>query len=163
MLSLNETVADIVGRSIGERAYEILDTFDDAGSKTTQESESVPMAEIQSEFDFEAEMRETRQRVDGLLADGAVEIAETFMEQRRKMFLVNGHYIRKLNQAYFAFYGTYAESPASVSPIGAQLHEFRELSYVLGTFLATMAGFSTYDQFLGALEEARKRATYKDA
>lgn len=161
MLSLNETVADIVGRSIGERAYEILDTFDEAGSKTTQEPESAPMVEVQ--FDFEAEMRETRQRVDGLLADGAVETAETFMEERRKMFLVNGHYIRKLNQAYFAFYGTYAESPASVSPIAAQLHEFSELSYDLGTFLATMAGFSTYDQFLGALEEARKRAGYKGA
>ena len=43
------------------------------------------------------------------------------MEQRRQLFVENGYYIRKLNQAYFAFYGAYADVPggaAGEDPVG---------------------------------------------
>ena len=42
------------------------------------------------------------------------------MEERRLLMVEHGYPIRVLNQAYFAFHGAYAESPASSSPIGAQ-------------------------------------------
>src|SRR5690606_25008448 len=58
-------------------------------------------------FDLGAEMHETRVTVDQLLADGRVEEAEAYMEARRQVFVANGYLIRKLNQAYFAFYGGY--------------------------------------------------------
>ena len=94
-------------------------------------------------FDFSAEMRATRVRVDGLLAAGEVAGAEAYMEERRRVFVANGYYIRRLNQAYFAFYGTYATSGAAgVSVVGEQVAELRRRSASLGEFLRTAAQFT---------------------
>ena len=93
----------------------------------------------------------TRKRVDELLAEGRIEEAEAYMEERRLLFVENGSNIRKLNQAYFAFHGTYAESPTSVSPIGDQLHTFRDLSPDLATFIREVSQVSSYDDFLKKL------------
>ena len=132
MQTLNETVADIAGREIGDRAFlrlgGVIDEPESAGSQNPDE----PLASDEERFEFDAEMRETRLRVDELLAQAKVEEAEAYMEERRRLFLENGFHIRKLNQAYFAFHGTYAESPSSVSPIDDQLQEFRELVPELG-------------------------------
>ncbi|MFC1916656.1 hypothetical protein ACFLX1_00775 [Chloroflexota bacterium] len=40
------------------------------------------------------------------------------MEQKRQYLAEMSYHIRKLNQAYFAFHGTYADKPAFISPIG---------------------------------------------
>ncbi len=64
------------------------------------------------------------------------------MEQKRKYLELNGHYIRKLNQAYFAFHGTYADSPTSISPIGIELRELRDRSSSLKDFLDTAAAMT---------------------
>ena len=106
-------------------------------------------------FDFDVEMRKTRRRVDDLLADGSVEEAESYMEERRKLFVANGFNIRKLNQAFFAFHGTYAESPTSVSPIGDQLHQLRDRMPDLGTFIGTVSRMSSYDKFLETLQRLK--------
>ena len=59
----------------------------------------------------------TEQRdLEGLLAQGKIEEAEAYMEERRRFLAANGHFIRKINQAFFAFHGSYATSPASISP-----------------------------------------------
>ena len=110
------------------------------------------------EFDFSKEMRETRLHVDDLLISGAVEAAEVYMEQRRMEFVENGHHIRKLNQAYFAFYGSYAESPASSSSIGDQLNRMVELTPDFKTFVGKIAGVSSYDEFLDTLNELERSA-----
>ena len=73
------------------------------------------------------------------------------MERRRVVFEEHGFHIRKLNQAYFAFHGTYAESPTSVSPIGDQLHEMHELVPDLGDFIDIVSGMSSYEEFLESL------------
>ena len=105
-------------------------------------------------------MRETRLRVDELLANGKVGEAEAYMEERRLFFVENGYPIRRLNQAYFAFQGTYAENAASSSPIAGQLHRFRELSPDLQAFVLRMADISSYPQFLERLEDLEsKRAS----
>ncbi len=57
------------------------------------------------------------------------------MEQKRQYLASMGHYIRKLNQAYFAYHGTYADKPTSISPIGLELKELRSQSASLKDFL----------------------------
>ena len=83
-------------------------------------------------------MHITRVHVDELLAAGKVTEAETFMEQRRLFFWENGYAIRKLNQAYFAFYGAYADVPggaAGEDPVGPAVRALRAQSASLTVFL----------------------------
>ena len=159
MVTLNETLADIVGREIGDRAREMLME----GEALPPSSRDAPLPAPESglhgrdeHFGFSEEMRETRLRVDELLADGKVDEAESYMEERRLFFVENGYPIRRLNQAYFAFHGTYAENAASSSPIAGQLHRFRELSPDLQTFVLRMADISSYPQFLEMLEDLER-------
>ncbi|GAH79323.1 unnamed protein product, partial [marine sediment metagenome] len=90
-------------------------------------------------FDFNREMREIRKTVDKYLAQGEIEQAEEFMEQKRQYLASMGRYIRKLNQAYFAWHGTYADRPTSISPIGVELKKLRSQSASLKDFLNTVA------------------------
>ena len=80
------------------------------------------------------------------------------MEQRRQFLADHGHFIRKLNQAYFAFHGTYADSPASISPIFEQLNTLRAASPSLGDFVREVASISSYAEFLELLEMETGRA-----
>ena len=160
MNTLNETAADLAGRELGNRVYESI-----TGQKPEPPPQSTSPDEEPDEaaFDFSRGMRETRLRADELLAEGRVEDAEAYMEERRRLFVDNGYQIRKLNQAYFAFHGTYAASPASVSPIGGEVQQLRDTSDSLGDFIRTMAGFGSYQEFqehLRALSESNApRAT----
>ncbi len=91
-------------------------------------------------FDFNKEMRETRLHADDLLAQGKIDEAEAYMEQRRGLFVENGFYIRKLNQAYFAFHGAYNATPggaptAGRDPIGPAVQALRRRSKTLGDFV----------------------------
>ena len=92
-------------------------------------------------FEFGAYMRETRVEAERLLADGLVGEAETYMEERRvHLNETHGYAIRKINQAYFAFHGSYADSPAggTVSPIYGQLIEVRNQAGSVAEFLRTV-------------------------
>jgi len=146
MSELNETVADMVGNKI---AHSISRTYN------LEPPPPQPSAESEKTFDFAAEMRETRVTLDRILAEGRVEEAERYLEERRQVFIDNGYYIRKLNQAYFAFHGTYALSPTSVSPVARQLEELHTYLPNLGEFLAAVRRASTYDKFLAVLAEKR--------
>ena len=159
MRTLNETFADVAAREIGDRAYQMLDDSPMPSSPGGDGDPEVTTQHEKDEFDFAREMRKTRLRVDELLSHGAVEEAEAYMEARRKLFVANGFNMRKLNQAYFAFHGTYAESPASVSPIGEQLHRFRDLMPDLETFVETMSDVSSYHQFLDTLEQLEAKSS----
>ena len=157
MMSLNETVATLAGEELGGIAYAAL-TGEPVEPRPAARAPSTPgpAAAEPPRFNFRAEMQETRKRVDALLEEGRVEDAEAYMEERRRVFVANGYLLRKLNQAYFAFHGTYATSAASVSPIGGQVRELRERSASLGEFLHTVAGFGSYREFVAHLEELRK-------
>ena len=77
------------------------------------------------------------------------------MEERRQLFNQNGYRLRVLNQAYFAFHGSYATGAASTDPIGPKLLRLRELSPSLRAFLTTvdnMTSVADLDQALGQLE-----------
>ena len=144
MTSINETAADIGGNEIGQLVYQryYVQPVSQAAS---------PAGASQPAFDFNKEMRQIRLTVDQLLAQGQVEEAERYMEQMREYLARNGYYIRKLNQAYFAFYGTYSDMPGSVSPIGGYLEELRQGSPSLGDFIKTVSGISSYEQLLKAI------------
>ena len=88
-------------------------------------------------------MRALRLEVDDLLAAGRVDEAEALMEQKRLFFAENGVYIRKINQAYFAFHGSYADSAGSIDPIGPKLQELRERSDSLESFIETARDFTS--------------------
>ena len=158
MLSLNEMTADLVGYEIGIRAYETIGVSREAAADQGEGRELLPEHEHEPGFDFVTEMRETRKHVDELLEQGAVEEAEGYMEERRQVFVENGHSIRKLNQAYFAFHGTYPSSATSVSPIDGQVREFRSAMPDVGAFLIAMSGFASYAEFVDASEAVRRNA-----
>jgi len=120
----------MASKEIGALVYE---KYYSAYQNTLQPSQE------DSGFDFNREMRDIRRQVDWYLAQGEIELAEDFMEQKRRYLAANGYYIRKLNQAYFAFHGSYADSPTSISPIGAELKKLREQSASLKDFLAIAA------------------------
>ena len=153
--SLNETAATIAGRELGHMLYESItgEELPDPDHLLPLEPAHPPPPPDPDRFDFNKEMRTTRLRVDELLEQGRVEQAEDYMEERRLMFMDNGYFIRKLNQAYFAFHGTYATGPASVSPIGDQVTELRRRSESLGDFIRTMSGFGSYQEFHEFLEQ----------
>ena len=149
MTSLNETLATIFGREVGELAYRKFEV-DQAATAIPQQVE--PPLLVKDEFDFRLEMHTTRLMVEELLEQGEIEEAEQYMEERRQFLANNGYYIRKLNQAYFAFHGTYADSPASISPIYNQLSALRAASPSLGDFVKAVAAVSSYDEFLELLD-----------
>lgn len=113
--TLNETVANIAS---GDLAAIFLERY--PSPLATAASRQPPT------FDFNSEMRALRQRVEELLAAGRIEEAERLMNDKRDDFERRGVYIRRINQAYFAFQGSYADTPASIDPIGPKLQELRQ-------------------------------------
>ncbi len=145
MNTLNETAATLAGRELGDLVYRAI--TGEPIEPPNPDPPAIKDKENEKRFDFGREMRKTRLRVDELLGDGKVEEAEAYMEDRRRLFVDNGIYIRKLNQAYFAFHGTYATGPASVSPIGGEVERLRSMTNSIGDFIRTMSGFGSYREF----------------
>jgi hypothetical protein len=136
MVAINESVADIAGNELGAIVYQRY-----YGSATPGPTVAERGARS-SGFDFNKEMRATRLTVDWYLEKGMVDEAERYMEERRLVFVEHGYGIRKINQAYFAFHGSYASDPAAVSPIQQQLITLRARSGSLGEFIRTAAQIS---------------------
>jgi hypothetical protein len=104
-------------------------------------------------------MHETRVTVDNLLAEGKIIEAETYMETRRVFFWDHGYLIRKLNQAYFAFYGAYADQPggaAGEDPVGTAVRALRAHSSSLVDFIHRISWLSSYEQLQQAVQEIGK-------
>ena len=152
MVTINETVANIAGDEVGNAAYERY-YMEDTPQPPPPTPSVIPAPEPESipappAFSFNREMRETRLEADRLLAEGRIEEAESHMEARRLVFADNGYFLRKLNQAYFAFHGSYADRPTAVSPIGDQVRQVREQSDTLKEFIETMSRVSSYEDLL---------------
>jgi len=152
MTTLNETAATLGGEVIGDRVFTAI-----TGEQVDRDTQ--PPAPIDAgafdfpgAFDFNQAMHETRLRTEELLVQGEIEEAEAYMEERRLFLAENGVFIRKINQAFFAFHGTYATSAASISPIDEQLRELRSRSESLEDFLKTVGTFGSYGEFLEHLD-----------
>ena len=160
--TINETTASIAGKEIGaaliERYYpeyvppppQPVSEPDDAAIDVQGPAQDKP-------FDFRAEMHETRLNVDEMLAEGKIEEAEIYMEARRQIFLENGYRIRKLNQAYFAFHGAYADRPggaagAAEDPVGEAVRALRTQSQSLAEFIKRISWMWSFEQLQAAVD-----------
>lgn len=150
MTSLNETLANLVGKEIGRTVYNRItgESVEILEPPYMPEHEEDP-----GKFDVREFMYETRNLTDELLEQGEIEKAEAYMENRRLELVENGHNIRKLNQAYFAFHGLYADGPSSTSPLARQIWELRQQSTDAGQLVKTLQAISNYDEFLKLLDQ----------
>lgn len=146
--TMNETAASIAGQVIGreviKRFYPEFLPPPPPPEEPQEEGEVSPPV-----FDFNEEMRITRETVDQLLSEGRIEEAEEYMEARRVFLWEHGHRIRKLNQAYFAFYGAYADEPggaAGEDPVGAAVRALFQQSPSLEAFLKTIAWITSFEE-----------------
>jgi hypothetical protein len=152
--SMNETTASISGQEI---SIQLLKRFyPELAGEFNVQTINQPLTPPKVVFDFNNEMHITRVQVDQLLADGKITQAETYMEQRRVFFWQNGYAIRKLNQAYFAFYGAYANVPggaAGEDPVGPAVRALRAQSSSLADFLKIIARMSSFSQLQAAISK----------
>jgi hypothetical protein len=148
--TINETVADLVGIEV---ARIVLDRWplDPAATPTPTPSPAPGATPAPPRLDFDATMRDLRAEVDALLAAGRIEDAERRMEEVRLQLNGEGYRIRRINQAYFAWYGTYAARGDSVDPLGGQLRDLRERSGSVARFLATVRDATTRDDVVALL------------
>jgi hypothetical protein len=149
MRTINETVATLVGKNIGALVVkhnypEWAAAFPDSASLRSGLASPLP------DFDYQHEMYITRVETDKLLAEGKIEEAEAYMEQRRRFIMEHyeehWHVIRRLNQAFFAFYGTYADSPGErgEDPVGPAVVTWFDLCPSIGTFLRTVSQVASF-------------------
>ncbi len=167
--TMNETTASISGNEVGtyvlEKYYpEMLGSTPGRPSSALKKTDLVSLHQDllptnrfddPPPFDFRAEMHETRVKADELLAEGKIEEAEAYMEERRQVFWENGYLIRKLNQAYFAFHGAYADVPggaAGEDPVGPAVRALREQSATLEDFINTIAWMTSFEQLQQAIK-----------
>ncbi|GAP15562.1 hypothetical protein LARV_03353 [Longilinea arvoryzae] len=148
--TMNETTASIVGGEVGRlvmREYypdqvPQLDFVEKISPPAWMRSSSVTQT-----FDYRAEMHTTRVRVDELLAEGKIDEAEQYMELRRRFFWDHGYQIRRLNQAYFAFHGAYADAPVGAfgrDPVGPAVNQLRAESSTLADFLNRISWLTSF-------------------
>jgi hypothetical protein len=146
--TINESVADLVGKEIADAvvARWPLPSPPQAPPAVTPASAA--------KVDLNAELVKLRGEVDALLAQGRIDEAERLMEERRQYLAANGYYIRKINQAFFAFTNLYAGaagSPGAVSPIGPKIDELRRRSGSLSEFLKVVGGVTSVQDLDRAL------------
>jgi hypothetical protein len=131
---LNETVATVAGEQL---AFLYFEKYGRLGSEEEMSSPSPTLSSAPNEapFDFTAAMRALRRQVEDMLAGGKTEEAEALMEQKRVEFDERGYRIRRLNQAYFAFYGFYGTGAGSIDPIGPKVEQLFASTTTPGEFL----------------------------
>jgi hypothetical protein len=141
---INETTAEMIGQEVGNSLVASLGL---ASTPAATAAAPPPPA-----FDFRAFMRDTRVETERLLAAGDVDAAESYMRARRDELAQHGYQIRKLNQAYFALYGSYGEGFAAspANPIPGLLHTLRDKSPTLGDFVVRVRGITTVQQLRAA-------------
>ena len=148
---MNETTAQLTGQALGQRllARYYPDLLPPPAEPAPRTAETAAPS-----FDFQGEMHVTRVTVDAMLAEGRVAEAEAYMEARRQIFVAHGYSLRRLNQAYFAFYGAYADVPqgaAGEDPIGAAVRTLWARAATPAEFLRIMAPMDSVEDLERAL------------
>jgi hypothetical protein len=183
---INETVADVFGKEIAEEVLARYYPELVAGGDSADGAIVLASDHQQSSFDFGATMNETRVTVDQYMAGiGVIEAkmqtlsgdnqpdraasyqpivdhfvlkSETYMEHRRAIFVANGYNIRKINQAYFAFYGGYQGGIAGVGgedPIGPAVRDIRAFSPDVHSFMVAMRGITNRAELVAVRDALR--------
>jgi hypothetical protein len=153
LTTMNETVASIVGEEVAQLVLE--EFYPDMAAPAVQTTRQATENTEETEESFDEAMRRIRLHVDELLAQDRVEEAEAYMDRERLKLVEKGYGLRRLNQAYFAFHGSYATSPSSVDPIGPWMRELRSQSGSLKGFLDAVSRMRSLDDLkksVGAVE-----------
>ena len=117
MKIVNETLANIYSERL----------FSNVCSKKIRLQDSICKSKVKEspdKFNYELFIKNLRLDVDHLLELGKINQAEELMESSRLELEKRGYYIRKINQAWFAFNGTYADSPTSSSNVDQEIELF---------------------------------------
>ncbi|HXE83896.1 MAG TPA: hypothetical protein VN513_11270 [Gemmatimonadales bacterium] len=147
--TLNETTANIVGQHLGDLVRKAHPITLPAGQDGSAPAGPPPTV------DFNTEMHNLRLKVDALLAQGKIAEAEKAMDDERVYLDQHGITIREINQAYFAFYGTYGNTAESSNPIGPKVEEVWSLTQDVGKFLRAMrevTSVADLDRTIAALQ-----------
>jgi hypothetical protein len=181
--TINETAASIAGDEIGlavMRRYYLDRLKRDHPDLIDSKPLEIPQPDRPAapdrpsdpnQFSFSATLHTTRVRVDQLLAEARalkekdqldqasakIIEAEQYMEQRRQLINSHGYRIRKINQAYFAFYGAYADQPGASGsdPIGPNVIAVRVYSPNLRAFLDRISSILSLEALKQAVEELK--------
>ncbi|HEY3061484.1 MAG TPA: hypothetical protein VGL99_21150 [Chloroflexota bacterium] len=151
---INETTAEMVGQEIGTTI----------AARYGLRPAAAPAADTRPQpaaFDFRAFMRATRLHTEQLLDAGQIDEAEAYMRARRDELRPRGYNIRKLNQAYFALYGSYGDGFAASpkNPIPDLLRQLRERSGELGEFIVQVRGVTSVAELRAAVAHAEQPAS----
>jgi hypothetical protein len=154
---INETTASLFGHEMSRLM--LAKYYPDLlppPPKPASNNVAPPPSPATPKFDFGTEMDKTRRQVDALLAEKKVVEAEAYMNMRRAEFVRNGYVIRKLNQAYFAFYGGYQSGAPGVGgadPIGPAIQALRDVSPSLQAWVIKMRGITSRSQLLAERDQ----------
>jgi hypothetical protein len=150
MRTVNETAASLTGKTLGARLIEdyypeLMPPPPATATPSAADPQPVPQEPV---FNLTREMHTTRVEADRLLAEGRIEEAEQYLEERRQFLAEHGVYIRRLNQAYFAFHGAYADVPGErgEDPIGPAVTELFNQCPTVRSFLDTVSQVTSFSQ-----------------
>lgn len=164
---INETVADVFGKEIGAKVLARYYGDGESAARDVHAAHQAPPQDEPPAFDFGAAMHETRVTVDALLAEGKVEEAEAYMAERQRLFYDNGYAIRKLNQAYFAFYGGYQAGDipgvGGTDPTGEAVRQVRAATGSPHAFIVAMRGITTRAALLALRDRLQDQAQQNGA
>jgi hypothetical protein len=138
MTTLNESTADLISDEIARTIEPVPEV-----TRSTKATGQVNYNEI----NVTRILQQTRLKSEQLIAESRIGEAEAYMEKQRQFLMANGITIRKLNQAFFAFNGSYALRPESISPIGGQLSMIRNESTSIADFLGKMQRLDSIEDF----------------
>ena len=189
-LAINETAANIFGREVGRKVLERY--YPDFLPSAERSDMSIIVSAMRqpNSFNFAAAMHRTRTTVDEMLliidlthqkteawerrgntqqaeqleaaANRHIERLQDFMGLRQRLFVENGYGIRKLNLAYFAFYGGYQSGGvpgiAGNDPIGPAVEDIFAMSTDLQAFVRTLRTVTTREELLNAHDAMRADA-----
>jgi hypothetical protein len=182
--TINETVANLAGDELGVKVMRryYLDTLKEQHpdlvvpepleAPDLNPNTPAPVKRDPNEFSYNNALYETRVKVDEMLEEARrlktegdatasetrIVEAEKYMEEQRQFINSHGYGIRKLNQAFFAFYGAYADQPggaAGSDPTGPSVVALRAYSPSLRQFLDRVSGILTLKDLQQAVAELK--------
>ncbi|MAU56044.1 MAG: hypothetical protein CL899_03770 [Dehalococcoidia bacterium] len=148
MRSVNETLANIFADNLLNNMCK-EDVYIQSGYclQNTDVSEK--------DFDYSVYMKDLRQQVDFFLLAGEIEKSEKLMNSATIYLNSRGYNIRRINQAWFAFHGSYADTPASSSEINNELTNFISSEKSLGNAIRKLRSIDNYQEYLRFVDEKK--------
>ena len=139
MKEINETLANIF-------STKLLDSLCLKEFELKKEICSIEN-KVKNEFDYSKFMKNLRLDVDSLLLEKKILEAEKLMEDSTLILNNNGFKIRKINQAWFAFNGTYGDSPSSISNIDVELLKFIDNQTTIKTAIDELKNINSVNDY----------------